>query len=703
MKNSLHKILSLSALSFVGSLSAQITNTAVVTGPSTGSSPYILPAASNVTVTSLLTAPEAIGGYSFCGIPDGAGAYDNGNGTFTFLLNHEFGSGVGAVRAHGSNGAFLSKWIINKTTLAVVSGTDLIQNVNIWNGNGYTTYNAQNSSTLASFGRFCSGDLPSTKAFFNSATGLGTTERIFMNGEETGAEGRMFAHVATGTNTGVSYQLPRLGRFSCENQCARPLENNKTVVIGMDDATLNGQVYMYVGTKTNTGSEIERAGLTNGNLYGIAVSNLIAESNGTFPSPNTTFSCVNLGDVSAITGASLNTQSNNLGITSFLRPEDGAWDPRNPSNFYFVTTNGFGNPSRLYRLTFSSINNPENGGTITAVLDGTETQQMLDNLGFDNYGNILLQEDVGGNAHLGKQWNYNVDTDVFSLVTTHDANRFISGAPQFLTQDEEASGAIDMQGILGAGWWMIVDQAHYSIPSPIVEGGQMLLVYNPFTANSNPEIALTGNSNAIANNAVTTALNNNTNYGNVQTTQTSTKPFVITNNGPGVLTVSSFSVTGANASEFTLVTPPSTPFTIAANASTTLNLQFLPTAAGTRSAVLNINNNDFDESTYNFKVEGTGTLSTVGIKQNTGNSTVILIYPNPADESATLKIQSQDNNAATIQVVDVTGKLISSRKVNLVIGDNEVKFETAQLKSGNYFIHVKSQTIEKSIKLNVIH
>lgn len=702
MKNNLQKFLGVSLLSVGVSLNAQITNTAVTTGPSTTVSPYIIPAASNVTVTSLLTVPESISGYTFCGLPDGAGAFDNGNGSFTFLLNHEMQSTAGAVRAHGSTGAFVSKWVINKATKAVVSGSDLIQNVNIWNGLGYTTYNSTNSSTMAAFGRFCSGDLPSVKAFYNPATGLGTTERIFMNGEETGSEGRMFAHVVTGVNAGSSYQLPLLGRFSCENQCARPYASNKTVVIGMDDSS-PGQVYMYVGTKTNTGSDVDKAGLTNGNLYGISVNGILAESNGTFPSASTSFSCVNFGDVSAITGASLNTISTNSAVTTFLRPEDGAWDPRNPSVFYFVTTNGFGSPSRLYKLSFTNINNPENGGTIVAVLDGTESQQMLDNFGFDNYGNMILQEDVGNNVHLGKQWNYNVDTDVLTQITTHDPNRFLSTGTQTLTQDEEASGAIDMQEILGAGWWMIVDQAHYSIPSPIVEGGQIVLLYNPFTANSNPEISISGNSNNISNNANTTLITNNTNYGNVQTNQSITKPFVVTNAGPGALTITGFSVTGTNASEFTLITPPSTPYTLAANASTTLNLQFVPTAVGNRSATVNINNNDFDESGFNFKVEGTGTLSTVGIKNNTNNENIILIYPNPADESAILKIQSIENSSATIQTIDVTGKVINTAKVNLVSGDNEIKIETASLKSGNYFVNIKSHTIQKSLKLNVVH
>ncbi|MBK6522630.1 MAG: hypothetical protein IPG08_09980 [Sphingobacteriaceae bacterium] len=335
-------------------VSAQITATAVVTGPSTTVTPYMLPAASNVTVTSILTSSDAIGGYTMCGLGDGMGAFDNGDGTFTLLMNHEMGTTAGAVHSHGQAGAFVSKWVINKNTLAVTSGTDLIQNVNIWNGTGYTLYNSSNPSALTAFGRFCAGDLPKITAYYHGTTGNGTTARLFMNGEENGTEGRAFAHICSGVNAGTSYELPRLGKASWENQIASPYKSNTTIVVGLDDAT-PGQVYVYVGTKTNTGTEVDRAGLTNGNLYGIAVTALATEVSASVPAANTTFSMINLGDVSAITGASLNTMSNNMGVTTFLRPEDGAWDPQNPSDFYFATTNSFSSPSRLWRCVLQIL------------------------------------------------------------------------------------------------------------------------------------------------------------------------------------------------------------------------------------------------------------------------------------------------------------------------------------------------------------
>ena len=137
------------------------------TGCSSSQSPYVLPIGAGRTTTSILTVGDAIGGYPMVGIPDGMGAFDNNDGTFTLLLNHELGNTQGVARAHGSAGAFVSKWVINKSNLCVQSGADLINTVQLWNGTGYT------AGTTA-FNRFCAGDLADVSAFYNAGTGKGT-------------------------------------------------------------------------------------------------------------------------------------------------------------------------------------------------------------------------------------------------------------------------------------------------------------------------------------------------------------------------------------------------------------------------------------------------------------------------------------------------------------------------------------------------
>ena len=126
------------------------------TGPSSSRSPYIVSPEPNVRIVSLLTTGDPISGATtvFGGIPDGIGAFDNGDGTITVLVNHEIGGTLGVVRDHGSIGSYITRLVIDKASLAVVSGDDAIQSVRLWNDatDSYFT------GTTA-FSRFCSGDL----------------------------------------------------------------------------------------------------------------------------------------------------------------------------------------------------------------------------------------------------------------------------------------------------------------------------------------------------------------------------------------------------------------------------------------------------------------------------------------------------------------------------------------------------------------
>ncbi len=349
--------------------------------------------------------------------------------------------------------------------MKVTRGEDLVQDIATWN-TASSNWNAPAKGIALS--RLCSADLAAKDAFYDRRTGKGTRERILLNGEESGTEGRAFAHLLDGT----SYELPHLGKFSWENSVANPDSGVATVVVGTDDGT-DGQVYVYVGSKIRTGSTVQRAGLANGALYGIKVDGTAAETNAAIPAPGTRFPLAPLGDVSGKTGTQLNADSNAAGVTKFLRPEDSSWDPRYPNVLYFATTNAFNSPSRLWKVVFDDATKPELGGTITAVLDGTEGQRMLDNVTVDERGQVLLQEDIGGQDQLGKVWLYDTRADALTEIAQHDPARFTPGAAGFLTRDEESSGIIPAP-FLGKGWYLLDVQAHYALGGERVEGGQVL-------------------------------------------------------------------------------------------------------------------------------------------------------------------------------------------------------------------------------------
>ncbi|PKB19459.1 hemolysin type calcium-binding protein [Novosphingobium kunmingense] len=444
--------------------------------PSTKTDPYILGLEPNVTFTSILTVGDNLpGGGVFAGIPDGLGAFDNGDGTITVLVNHELGASSGLVRDHGLTGAFIDRLVIDKSTLAVVSSDDAIQSVYLWN-----TATASYVAGTTAFARFCSGDLAETSAYFDVASGLGTLDRIYLTGEESGAEGRAVATIVSGANAGATYELASLGNLSFENLTANPFAQSLTIVAATDDGT-NGQVYIYVGEKQTSGTAIEQAGLVGGSFYGIKVAGMTDETNATAVSGTFTLDAIGPnGKVANLTGAQIDAESEAEGVTSFLRPEDSAWDPQNPNVLYFTTTNSFSGNSRLYQATFTDITRPELGGTIRAVLDGSEGQHMFDNLSVAD-GKVILQEDPGNQSYIARIWEYDIASDTVHAIAGFDPVLFTSGNPGFITQDEESSGIIDVTSLLGTGderVYLLDAQVHAATGNPAtVEKGQLLVMH----------------------------------------------------------------------------------------------------------------------------------------------------------------------------------------------------------------------------------
>lgn len=210
---------------------------------------------------------------------------------------------------------------------------------------------------------------------------------------------------------------------------------------------------------------------------------ITAETNtnvGAFTSAGFTLETVGAtGDVRNLTGAQIQTASTADGITEFLRPEDAAWDPQHPNVLYFVTTNAFNAPSRLWKATFTDITRPELGGQIEAVLDGTEGQRMFDNITVAN-GKVILQEDPGNQPHLAKVWEYDIATDKLSELAKFDAAKFTAGLGGFITEDEESSGVLDVTSLFGDAThraYLLDAQVHKLTNNPsTVEQGQLLLM-----------------------------------------------------------------------------------------------------------------------------------------------------------------------------------------------------------------------------------
>jgi hypothetical protein len=440
------------------------------------------------------------------------------------LVNHEVGSGGGGIKAHGAAGTTVSEWTFVADPLApnfgqIIAGEDLIKQVFLYN----TTTRAYQLSVPGvtvpgsgtnSMGRFCSADLaPASGLKFGT---FGTDARIFTNGEETGSSGRAFAHIVTGVDAGKSFELPEHLDYSWENNAVAPYPQMKTVVFGADDTT-PGNVYWYVGTKSDTGTDLERSGLINGDTYYISIAGTTVVNNQAIESSTNVLgngvlresarftlhsaralAAANNSDIYAMTGAQLQSWADNAANRqfNFQRPEDVAWDLRDKNTCYMVTTTS----RRLWKFTFDNIEQPELGGTVTLLWDGgrpvdTATggffpaalgaDAITDGRAFDQIcttasGFVYIQEDNGGSSRLGRIFRYDTKNDSCTEVAYSNPNFFKTGSANLLTIDEEASGIIEARYEMAPGWFVMNMQAHYGISANgLSEGGQLLAMFDP--------------------------------------------------------------------------------------------------------------------------------------------------------------------------------------------------------------------------------
>ena len=207
---------------------------------------------------------------------------------------------------------------------------------------------------------------------------------------------------------------------------------------------------MYAGDKKSSGSLVERAELTGGNLYDIKVlvnsSGLVTEfskkdwnTGDTFRSPPS---------VSAtqerqrrLERCRASDRKRREGRHRFQRPQDGAWDPNNPSDYYFVTTSNI---------------TPEVGETVTRVCGGSASRiepsraGRLDQAARQRTGQHdrehlhagaahvrqrrgvgertgVPRGDTGNNAYVAKQWLYDIESGKLVQIAQHDPERFVVG------------------------------------------------------------------------------------------------------------------------------------------------------------------------------------------------------------------------------------------------------------------------------------
>lgn len=498
-----------------------------------GGSPY--------TFTSMLTVGEQVpspdgGMYQLVGIPDGMGAHDNGNGTFTLYTNHELTSPTRSEPYVGgtlNRGAIVSRFVVEDDG-DVLSGErayDWVYQDNKLIGPAPTMSNA-----VRAFARFCSATLAGV------ATGFDRT--IFFTNEEEGGTaaddaatfdslgGQSVAIFETDPGRWEAHALSRMGHFSKENTVPQPREDDLTVIIPLEDgpSTPDSQLYLYVGEKNTSpgASVLDANGLLQGQLYVFVSDEATGEQDFTEEGTSIQGEWVKLAGAKNQNTAQLEAASDAAGAFEFVRIEDGTFGKVDTNDFYFDTTGAthqydgshFTNfLGRLYHLELDP-DDPLGPATLNIVYNADENQDGVidhdiaispDNLDVsEDY--LMVQEDGTGESRPvmttfgrdGQIWRFELDADTDGAGQVVDASSAMpvaeldgaqsrwktSGGVQVIPGSGiwETSGIIDASAFIGPDAWVFDVQAHRpgatatgwppaDVTAPnTVEDGQLLLM-----------------------------------------------------------------------------------------------------------------------------------------------------------------------------------------------------------------------------------
>lgn len=123
------------------------------------------------------------------------------------------------------------------------------------------------------------------------------------------------------------------------------------------------------------------------------------------------------------------------------------------------------------------------------------------------------------------------------------------------------------------------------------------------------EMDVQGNGNSIAADDNLPSSADDTDFGSANVSgSTVSHTFTIENSGGADLNLTGtpkVSISGTHASDFTVMVQPSSPVS-SGGGTTTFIIEFDPSAAGLRTAMVSIDNDDSDENPYNYSIQGTG-------------------------------------------------------------------------------------------------
>jgi uncharacterized repeat protein (TIGR03803 family) len=198
-----------------------------------------------------------------------------------------------------------------------------------------------------------------------------------------------------------------------------------------------------------------------------------------------------------------------------------------------------------------------------------------------------------------------------------------------------------------------------------------------------PIIIVKGNNILITNGSTTPAETNHTNFANWALNTPITRTFTIENTGSASLNITGVTLTGADASDFSITQQPAT--TVVVGQSTTFTVSHTPTqSAVAKNAIVNIANNSAI-SPFTFAIRGSDVVLSISSSLSVGK---VEFYPNPAKNLITISLEGNTQTEVGVTLFDAQGNPCLSRTLPVEVGKAYLHLKSVQA-SGLYFLRVQ--------------
>ena len=416
----------------------------------------LVPMAPGVVVDPILSVGDIVPGttYQMSGIPDGLGAYKDGQNRLHVLMNHELGRSFPALPPGVDTR--ISKVTLNRDTHGVLSATYL------FNG-------------TEGFERFCSSTLEVIE---------GTP--YYFTGEETINTGHDGSSIVMNAETGEWWETAHFGHFQHENVV--PVERiRKFMVVSTDDDFRPGQpAYLFAYIADSFEAAVS-GDPTKGSLYVWKAADSSETAVGWNKGDTIPGEFVPLTQAENANSTTLKNAATAKGAFRFARLEDAATAQQVAGRVYFADTGKVGEATlrgRLYQMDIDPSDPTK--ASVTLLADGDAGDDMVNPDNIDtSVHSVVIQEDREApfRAIHNRVLVYDIKSGAIRPVAR------VNTPPPLPPGQWESSGVINAQTLLGNDWWIVDVQAHSTFapqPGPTLapntgvgEDGQLLALYIP--------------------------------------------------------------------------------------------------------------------------------------------------------------------------------------------------------------------------------